>query len=64
LKNPAGVNDDFWSCFLTIWIKFFGFMFNFVKLTLDAKKPIVYYTCASIMPDNFPSLPSSIQAST
>lgn len=61
LKNPAGVNDDFWSVFISLWIKGFSYTFYLTKLTLDAKKPIVYYTCANILPDNFSSLPNSIQ---
>ena len=61
LKNPAGVNDDFWSCFITLWIKGFSYIFYLVKLTLDAKMPIVYYTCANIIPQNFSSLPNSFQ---
>jgi hypothetical protein len=64
LKNPAAVNDDFWSCFLFLWIHAFSFVFNFVKFTLEERKPIAYYTCASLMPDNFASLPRRIQAST
>ena len=61
LKNPAGVNDDFWSCFITIWIRGFSLIFYLTKLTIDTKKPIVYYICSNILPDNFSSLPNSFQ---
>jgi len=50
LKNPAGINDDFWSLFLTIWIAGFTYIFFFVKFFLPGRKPLPFYICGNIDP--------------
>ncbi len=53
LKNPGGVNDDFWSCFINLWIIGFSYIFYFSKFLLNTQKPIVFFTCANINPEPF-----------
>ena len=61
LKNPAAVNDDFWSRFSTIWISGFNYILYFVRFTLEHRKPLVFYTCANKNPTEDLSKPISFQ---
>ena len=62
LKNPAAVNDDFWSRFSTIWTSGLTYIFYFTKYTLDSRKPLVFYTCSNTNPIEVFSKPFSFQA--
>jgi hypothetical protein len=48
IKNPGGVDDDFWCRFLSIWITGFSTLLNFVFFTLPARQPMFYFVCADI----------------
>jgi hypothetical protein len=37
LKNPAGVDDDFWCRFLTLWVVGFSHLLNFVVYSLPVR---------------------------
>jgi hypothetical protein len=48
LKNPASVNNEFWSRFLNLWIPGFCFLLDSVRYFLPGKQSFSYYTCAGI----------------
>ena len=60
IKNPAGVDDGFWSKFLTLWISGFSFVFNFVIFFLPGRQPLFFYICANIDPKIDQSLPKKL----
>ena len=62
VKNPAAVNDDFWSYFVSMWIAGFSLIFNFAKFYTAHTQPISYYICNGAMPDLDWSLPSHFGA--
>ena len=62
VKNPAAVNDDFWSHFVSMWIVGFSLIFNFAKFYTAHTQLIGYYICKGAMPDLDWSLPSHIGA--
>ena len=62
IKNPAAVNDDFWSHFVSMWIAGFSIIFNFSKFYISHRQPISYYICNAGMPDLDWSLPSHFGA--
>ena len=64
VKNPAAVNDDFWSHFVSMWIAGFSLIFNFAKFYIAHRQPIAYYICNAAMPDLDWSLPSHFGAHT
>ena len=39
IKNPAAVNDEFWSIFITIWIVGLSQLFNFSKFYIGHRQP-------------------------
>jgi hypothetical protein len=50
IKNPGGVDDDFWCRFLSMWIVGFSTLLNFVIHCLPLKQPMFYFLCADIDP--------------
>ena len=62
VKNPAAVNDDFWSYFVSIWIAGFSLLFNFAKFHVPHRQPINYYICSACLPELDWSLPSHFGA--
>ena len=48
LKNPASVNNEFWSSFLNLWIPGFAMILDSVRYFLPGKQSFSYYTCAGI----------------
>jgi hypothetical protein len=62
IKNPAAVQDDFWSDFVSIWISGLTYIFNFSKFFIAHRLPMNYYACARIIPDIDWSLPSHFGA--
>ena len=59
LKNPAGINDDFWSLFLTMWIAGFSYIFYFVYFLLPGRKPPSFYICGNVDPKHDWTFPVS-----
>lgn len=57
IKNPAAVDDGFWSRFLTLWINGFSFVFNFVIFFLPGRQPLFFYICANTDPRQDQLLP-------
>ena len=62
VKNPAAVNDDFWSHFVSMWIFGFSLLFNFAKFYIPHRQPINYYICNASLPELDWSLPSHFGA--
>ena len=62
VKNPAAVNDDFWSHFVSMWIFGFSLLFNFAKFYIPHRQPIAYYICNATLPELDWSLPSHFGA--
>jgi hypothetical protein len=52
IKNPGGVDDEFWCRFVSIWIVGFSTFINFVIYTLPVKQPMFYFVCADIDPQS------------
>ena len=50
LKNPASVQDDFWSIFVAAEVVVFSFVLNISAGMLPQKHSIFYYTCADMDP--------------
>ena len=50
LKNPAGLNDEFWSCFICFFIRSFNGIFQMSWHFLSVHQPIGYYICAGLNP--------------
>jgi hypothetical protein len=50
IKNPGGVDDDFWCMFLSIIIISLSTIMNFVIYTLPVKRPMFYFVCADTDP--------------
>ena len=62
LKNPASINDDFWSFFLTVWITMASFIIDFTRYFLPGKHAFAIYLCTSTDPTpdlHLPSKPTS-----
>jgi hypothetical protein len=62
VKNPAAVNDDFWSHLVSMWIAGFSFIFNFSKFYIAHRQPINYYICIATLPELDWSLPTHFGA--
>ena len=60
LKNPAAVDDDFWSIFISIWSVGFSIIFNFFQFLQQRQQNMYYYICADIDPSEDQHLPGSI----
>lgn len=50
LKNPASVQDNFWSIFVAAEVVVFSSIFNISVLMLPQKHSIFYYACADLDP--------------
>jgi hypothetical protein len=50
IKNPGGVDDDFWCMFLSFIIISLSTIINFVIYTLPVKRPMFYFVCADTDP--------------
>jgi len=50
IKNPGGVDDDFWCLFLSIMVIGLSTIMNFVIYTLPVKRPMFYFVCADTDP--------------
>ena len=62
IKNPAAVNDDFWSPFIGVWIAGLSHLFNFSKFFIAHRQPLNYYVCAGVLPGTDWSMPSHFGA--
>lgn len=62
IKNPAAVNDEFWSIFITIWIVGLSQLFNFSKFYIGHRQPLNFYVCSGFLPSGNWSLPSHFGA--
>jgi hypothetical protein len=58
LKNPASFNDDFWACFLNIWLTVMCLLAKVAYHLAIPHQMMVFYFCCGIDPsmDNY-SLP-------
>ena len=52
LKNPNGMQDDFWKRFLIIWVIAFAFLVNVTYYILPGSNPNFYYICLGTIPKN------------
>jgi hypothetical protein len=50
IKNPGGVDDDFWCRFISIWVAGFGTLLNFTIYSLPVRQPMFYFVCADTDP--------------
>lgn len=50
IKNPAALNDEFWSFFITMWIAGLAQIFNFVKFMVPHRQPLNFYICSGTLP--------------
>ena len=50
LKNPAGINDDFWIVFINLFIKMLGAITMFAWHFLAPRQPLGYYICSGQNP--------------
>ena len=50
IKNPAGIEDDFWSLFLGILVKMLSFIFNGVWHFTITHQPLNFYICSGLDP--------------
>jgi hypothetical protein len=57
LKNPAAIDDDFWSLFITIWSVGFSFTFNVSRFLQRRRQMIYYYICVDVDPAEDGGLP-------
>lgn len=48
MKNPSRLKDDFWSCFLSLWITMASTMLCINRQFLPGKYTFNYYSCADI----------------
>jgi len=62
IKNPAAVNDEFWSLFISMWIAGLAHVYNFVKFMVPHRQPLNFYICSGTVPDGDWSLPSNFGA--
>jgi hypothetical protein len=62
VKNPAAVNEDFWSHLVSLWIAGFSFVFNFTYFFITKRLPTNYYICIARLPVLDWSLPSYFAA--
>ena len=46
LKNPTGINDEFWIVFINLFIKMLGVITMFVWHFTTPRQPFGYYICA------------------
>ena len=62
IKNPAAVNDEFWSIFITIWIVGLSQLFNFSKFYIGHRQPLNFYVCSDQkkLPNVYKSCPKMI----
>ena len=52
LKSPSIAHDDFWNCFLTVWIIGFAGASQFVSFFFQERRPLNYYICIVDFPEN------------
>ena len=52
LKNPNGMQDDFWKNFLVMWVLSFACLTNFTYYFLPGSNPNFYYICLGTIPKN------------
>ncbi len=57
LKDPASFNDDFWNCFLNIWIAGFSCISQFIFVYLPGKQTINFYIFSGKNPASDSSKP-------
>lgn len=50
LKNPSAFNDEFWCCFITIWVNLSSFIPHFVLAYLPGRQHIGYHICTGENP--------------
>lgn len=50
LKNPLGFNDEFWSKYITLWIRGLSWLPQIVVFLLPGKTTLSWYICVGIEP--------------
>jgi len=50
LKNPLGFNDEFWSTFVTVWIRVLCWIPQMVVFLLPGKNTLSWYICLGTEP--------------
>jgi hypothetical protein len=50
IKNPGGVDDDFWCRLLSLWIVGISALVNFVIYSLPLKRPMYFFICTDMDP--------------
>jgi hypothetical protein len=50
LKNPSAFKDEFWSMFISIWIRVFCLLYTTVRYSVADRQLINYYICSGIDP--------------
>ena len=51
MKNPAAFNDDFWCCFINLWILAACFIPQVVLSSLPGPLPLMFYICSGTNPN-------------
>lgn len=50
IKNPAALDDRFWTVLISVWCLGFSVLFNAVFFSLPGLKPISFYICSNADP--------------
>lgn len=53
-KNPAAVNENFWSVFVSLWTVFQSVIVQAVISFIPTKEPVYFYICAGCRPPDTP----------
>jgi hypothetical protein len=59
LKNPAAVNDDFWSVYINFLSGCIAVLFNFVIFFFSKRLSLIFYTCSNTDPTADYQMPHS-----
>jgi hypothetical protein len=51
-KNPTANQDDFWNCFLCIWMTSISIIYQFVFILLPGNNPNFFYICLGRISQN------------
>ena len=52
LKNPTGLQDDFWTCFVNQVVVAFSFIGQFVSDFLPSEEPLIFFICTGKIKQN------------
>ena len=54
-KNPTVTQDDFWNCFICIWVIGICLIYYLVFVLLPGNNPNFFFVCLGRIPSNFKS---------